>query len=75
MSTCSVSISDSIPNGPIDLSSVPLEYHDYADVFSKKKASTLMPHRPFTLKIKLEEGAKPPIGRLYSLSPSEQEAL
>ena len=75
MSTRSTSISDATTNNPIDLSEVPLEYHDYVDVFSKKKASTLAPHRPFNLKIELEEGAEPPIGRLYSLSPSEQEAL
>ena len=75
MSTHSASISDATPDDPIDLSKVPLEYHDYADVFSKKKASILTPHRPFDLKIKLEEGAEPPIGRLYSLSPSKQEAL
>ena len=75
MSAHSASISNATTNDPIDLSEVPLEYHDYVDVFSKKEASTLMPHRPFNLKIKLEEGAEPPIGRLYSLSPSKQEAL
>ena len=42
----STSISNAITNDPIDLSEVPLEYHDYADVFSKKKASTLASHRP-----------------------------
>ena len=74
MSAHSASISDATTDNPIDLSKVPPEYHDYTDVFSKK-ASTLAPHRPFDLKIELEEGAEPPIGRLYSLSPSEQEAL
>ena len=73
MSTCSTSIADTIPNDLIDLSEVPPEYHDYVDVFSKKKASTLAPHRPFDLKIELEEGAEPPIGRLYSLSPFKWE--
>ena len=75
MSACSASISNTTTNDPIDLSKVPPEYHDYVDVFSKKKASTLAPHRPFNLKIELEEDTEPPIGRLYSLSPSEQEAL
>ena len=75
MSACSTSISNTTTDDPIDLSKVPPEYHDYVDVFSKKKALTLAPHRPFDLKIELEEGAEPPIGRLYSLSPSEQEAL
>ena len=75
MSAHSTSISNTTTDDPIDLFKVPLEYHDYVDVFSKKKASTLTPHRPFNLNIKLEEGAEPPIGRLYSLSPSKQEAL
>ena len=68
-------ISDLISNDLVDLFGVPSEYHDYADVFSKKKANTLVLHWPFDLKIELEEGTEPPIGRLYSLSPSEQGSL
>ena len=60
---------------PVDLSSVPLEYHDYADVFSKSKANTLPPHRPYDLKINLEEGTSPPLGPIYSLSPAELATL
>ena len=52
----------------LDLSSVPLEYHDYVDVFSKVKASELPPHHDYDLKIDLEEGTSPPLGTLYSLS-------
>ena len=59
----------------VDLSSVPLEYHDYADVFRKSKANTLPPHRPYDLKINLEEGTSPPLGLIYSLSPAELAAL
>ena len=58
-----------------DLSNVPSEYHEFADVFSKTKAETLPPYRPYNLKINLEEGAQPPVGLIYSLSASEQEAL
>ena len=58
-----------------DLSHIPEEYHDFADVFSKRKADTLAPHRPYDLKIDLEEGASPPIGPMYSLSQSELGAL
>jgi len=58
-----------------DLSNVPSEYHEFADVFSKTKAGTLPPHCPYDLKINLEEGAQPPIGPIYSLSASKQEAL
>ena len=58
-----------------DLSSVPPEYRNYADVFSKAKASELPPHRDYDLKINLEEGTSPPLGTLYSLSLVELSAL
>ena len=58
-----------------DLSSVPLEYCEYTDVFSKAKASELPPHRDYDLKIDLEEGTSPPLGTLYLLSPVELSAL
>ena len=58
-----------------DLSNVPSEYHKFANIFSKTKAETLPPHCPYDLKINLEEGAQPPVGPIYSLSASEQEAL
>ena len=32
-----------------DLSSIPEEYHEYADVFSKSKAETLAPHHSYNL--------------------------
>src|ERR1700720_3013802 len=34
---------------PIDLTGVPKEYHDFADVFSEVKANKLPPHRPYNL--------------------------
>src|ERR1700726_2685002 len=52
-----------------DLLSVPEEYRGYSDIFSKKKADTLAPHRPYDLKINLVEGTEPPPGAVYSLSP------
>ena len=64
MSTQAAAISDGTPDDPVDLTGVPLEHHNYADVFSKMKANTLAPHRPFDLKIELEEGTEPPVGRL-----------
>src|SRR5271168_2130550 len=66
--------SASVPEAPPDLSYVQ-EYHDYADVFNKAKAGTLAPHRPYDLKIEIEEGASPPIGPMYSLSQSELATL
>ncbi|KAG6328344.1 hypothetical protein ID866_10745 [Astraeus odoratus] len=62
------------PTPPLDLSSVPPEYHDFTDVFSKAKATELPPHHDFNLKIDLEEGASP-LSTIYSLLPSELEAL
>ena len=60
---------------PLDLDIVPLEYRDFADVFSKAKASELPPHCDYNLKINLEEGTSPPLGTLCSLSPVELSAL
>jgi len=59
----------------VDLSGIPDDYHDFADVFSKSQASTLPPHRPYDLSIELDEGAEPPIGRMYSLSETEITAV
>ena len=67
--------SASIPDEVPDLSSIPEEYHDFADVFSKQKVDTLAPHQLYNLKIDLEEGAMPPIGPMYSLSQSKLSAL
>ena len=57
------------------LSNIPSKYHKFANIFSKTKAEVLSPHHPYNLKINLEEGAQPPVGPIYSLSASEQEAL
>jgi len=59
----------------IDLSSIPEEYHKYADVFSKSKAETLAPHHPYDLRIYLEKDFHPLVGTIYSLSKFEQETL
>jgi hypothetical protein len=67
--------SATLSSGPPDLSGVPPEYHEFADIFDKGKASQLPPHRPYDLKIDLEDGATPPLGTIYSLSPIELEAL
>ena len=69
------SASASLPVDNPDLSDVPQEYHNFADVFSKAKVTTLAPHRKYDLRIDLEEGASPPLGTVYSLSQTELEAL
>jgi len=59
----------------INLSTIPEEYHEYADVFSKSKAEILTPHCPYDLRINLEKDSHSPVGTIYSLSKFEQEAL
>lgn len=63
------------PATPVDLSSVPAEYHDLAPVFSKEKAMSLPPHRPYDCAIDLLPGAALPRSRLYNLSKPEQTAM
>jgi len=58
-----------------DLSNVPSEYYEFADIFSKTKAEVLAPYHPYDLKINLEEGAQSLVGPIYSLLASKQEAL
>ena len=58
-----------------DLSNVPSKYHKFTNIFSKTKAEVLTSYHPYDLKINLEEGTQPPVGPIYFLSASEQEAL
>jgi hypothetical protein len=58
-----------------DLKDVPKVYHEFADVFSRQKADTLLPHRDCDLKINIDEGAKIPVGPIYSLSKFELKTL
>ena len=58
-----------------DLFNIPSKYYEFTDVFSKTKAEVLTPHHLYDLKINLEEGVQPPVGPIYSLLVSEQEAL
>ena len=58
-----------------NMTGVPLDYHDFTNVFSKTCTCTPAPHRPYDLKIELEEGTSPPFGPIYSLSQSELKSL
>ena len=69
----SSSCSNSDPN--LDLEGVPHFYHEFSDIFSKKKADTLAPHQDCDFKIEIDETAKPPLGPIYSLLQSELTAL
>ena len=70
---CSASASP--PVDTPNLSGVPQEYHDFADVFSEAKATMLTPHCEYDLRIDLEEGASPLLGTVYSLSQTKLGAL
>src|SRR5258708_29229394 len=61
------------PEDPLSI--ILMEYLEFCDVFSGDKANVLAPHRPYDLKINLEEGAKLFHGPIYSLSPPELSAL
>jgi len=74
LSSCTLTKSTTISK-KINLSAIPEEYHEYADVFSKSKAETLAPHCPYDLQIDLEKNSHPLVGTIYSLSKFEQEAL
>ncbi|XP_064820987.1 uncharacterized protein LOC135538716 [Oncorhynchus masou masou] len=54
---------------------VPMMTWRLGEVFSKQKAQSLPPHRPYDCTIKLFPGAAFPKGRLYSISRPEREAL
>jgi len=60
---------------PVDMRTIPKDYHDFVDVFSKSKAGKLADHQPYDLKITLDEGTSPPYGPIYSLSQEELTAL
>ncbi|CAM4619083.1 unnamed protein product [Leuciscus chuanchicus] len=59
----------------VDLCNVPAEYQDLKEVFSKSRAASLPPHRPYDCAIELLPGTSPPKGKLYSLSVPEREAM
>ncbi|MGL4250315.1 MAG: DUF4939 domain-containing protein, partial [Aeromonas sp.] len=72
---CPVSSVSVFQEEPGDLSGVPEEYHDLREVFSRSRATSLPPHRPYDCSIDLLPGTSPPRGRLYSLSAPERQAL
>ncbi|KAL0154206.1 hypothetical protein M9458_050460, partial [Cirrhinus mrigala] len=59
----------------VDREAIPVQYRDLVEVFSRRSAARLPPHRPYDLAIDLVPGAVPPRGHLYSLSAKEQLAM
>jgi hypothetical protein len=63
------------PDPDPDLSTIPSEYHEFADLFSQEEADLLPPHRSYDHQIPLEPGTTPPFGPIYSMSLTELEVL
>ena len=72
--SASANSADSTEPAP-DLSGIPQDYQDFADVFSKERAGKLAEHREYNLKIELLDKEAPPTGPIYSLSPPELQVL
>uniref|UniRef100_A0A4W5LKA1 ribonuclease H n=1 Tax=Hucho hucho TaxID=62062 RepID=A0A4W5LKA1_9TELE len=75
VSACSSVSGSVLQEEPVNLSNVPAEYLDLKEVFSKSRAASLPPHRPYDCAIELRPGTSPPKGKLYSLSAPEREAM
>ena len=58
-----------------DLSLIPEEYRDLIDLFTQREADKLLPYRPYDHQIPLEPGMTHPFSTIYSMSPTELEAL
>jgi hypothetical protein len=58
----------------LDTTGLPLEYHNFADVFSEQEAYNL-PHRELDLKIETANGELPLVRHVYFLSQAELAAL
>ena len=54
---------------------VPEEYHEYLDVFNKKKAAQFPKSKPWDHKIEMKEGFEPKLFKNYNLTPAEQLEL
>ena len=55
---------------------MPQGYHEYLDVFEEEEKTKLPPHRPgIDLDIKLEEGQRLPVKKIYALSQDQLEEL
>lgn len=70
--TSSPKLPGTTASNPIDLANILPEYHDYRQVFSKAKATSLPLQRPYDCAIDLLLGTTTPKTRLYSLSKLER---
>lgn len=75
LSACSPVSCSVFQDDHTDLSNVPREYLDLKRVFSKSRAASLPPHRPYDCAMELLSGTSPPKSKLYSLSNPEREVI
>ncbi|KAI0999387.1 hypothetical protein K3495_g8806 [Podosphaera aphanis] len=54
---------------------LPKYYHEYLDVFDRKQANSLPPHRSWDHAIELNPGKQSPVARPYSMNQHELKAL
>jgi hypothetical protein len=54
---------------------VPVEYHEYLDIFSEEKAHRFPKSRPWNHKIEMKEGFEPKLFENYNLTLAEQIEL
>jgi len=58
-----------------DLSQILKDYHEFSDIFSKNRTKQLPSHHEYDLSIQIEEGTKPLLGLIYSMSALELKML
>ncbi len=75
LSACSPVSCSVFQDDHADLSTVPREYLNLKEVFSKSQAASIPQHHPNDCAIDLLPGTSPPKGKLYSLSTPEREAM
>lgn len=54
---------------------IPLEYHDFNDVFSKTSFDELPPRKPWDHAIELKPGSEAKFCKIYPMNPEEQKQL
>jgi hypothetical protein len=59
----------------IDKQVVPMEYHEYLDIFSKGKAHRFPESGPWDQEMEMKEGFEPKLFKNYNLTPAEQIKL
>lgn len=64
-----------IPQNADPKSVLPKQYYDFLDVFDRKLANSLPPHRSWDHAIDLLPGKHPPVARPYSMNQFELKAL